>query len=193
VEVTRPVHPTRLGLVLLAIAILSILVWFLVLILFDGGRFSVEACVTHQPLSDGPANLPASVPLLPGWLPWPVLMLAACFAGFLGGSTWGHRRGWRHAQKHAPNEHRSSSASPISMGAPSTVVQASLVVLFAVGVVALLWETFAVSHVVADPTRWPITYFVRCADDVLPFQTLAVSVVVSTLVGHWLGTYGASR
>lgn len=185
------VNRTRLGLSVVGVATLSILVWFLVLIAFDGGRFSVQACVSHQPLANGPANLPASVPYLPGWLPWPVLMLSVCFIGFIGGSVWGHRRGSRHAEIHAPIPLRAQA--PVSMGVPSTVLQASLVVLFAVGVVALLWETFAVAHVVADPTRWPITYFVRCADDVLPFQTLAVSVVVSTLVGHWLGAYGASR
>jgi hypothetical protein len=179
---------------LLAVLVLvtgAMLTWLIVLAAVGGGQFSVQDCLSQRPLSNGPPNLPTHLPLIPGWLPWPALVLALCFAGFTAGSLWGHQRGARHVDKRAPRAKR--LAGLVSMGAPSTVLQLSLVVLFGVGVVALGWETFAVAHVGADPTRWPITYFVRCADDVVPLQTLAAAIVVSTLVGHWLGTYQASR
>jgi len=83
-----------------------------------------------------------------------------------------------------------ASAGPTS-GPPGTALQAMLVGLFAFGAVALAYETYAVASVAGNHDLWPITYFVRCADDAVSWPTLVGAVVVSILVGHWLG-YQAS-
>lgn len=45
----------------------------------------------------------------------------------------------------------------------------------------LYYEAWAL----ADPSRWPITFYIRCAAIVAPVQTLAAACVVCGLFGHW--------
>jgi len=72
-------------------------------------------------------------------------------------------------------------------GPASTVLQFLLVGLFGFGVAALAYETYAVAGVTANHDLWPITYYVRCAYVSVSAPTLVGALVVSTLVGHWLG------
>jgi len=174
----------QLGLVVLLVAasavVLYLAISLLLTVLGIGTGISVDACITTQPLGHvtGPPLQPPSPPLDPPFLHWSGLVLVACVVGFAGGDLWGRRR--------ALGQGRATDGTD-TLEPPSTLLQVLLVAGFLFGAGALAWETFALARVQDDPTLWPITFYVRCANDVLGGPTLAGAVLVSTLVGHWLG------
>ena len=108
-----------------------------------------------------------TVPPVHGVLPSTVLAAAAIASFVVGGAVGA----WRTA---AAGTSESESAD--------VAVHAVLVLLLAVTVVALGYETFAL----ATAAVWPITFFVRCADVVAPWWTLLGLASTSGLLGHWL-------
>jgi hypothetical protein len=137
------------------------------------GRFSVDACVTGG--LSGPAGQPQPPPFAVPVVGWGGFVVAVCTLGFIGGGVWGHERARGHvAARRLPTR-----------AAPHTRLQVLLVALFGFGTLALGYETYAVAA--GNSELWPITYFVRCANDVVSIPTLLGALLVSTLVGHWLG------
>jgi hypothetical protein len=108
-----------------------------------------------------------AVPPVHGLIPSSVLAGAAIVSFVIGGAVGA----WR------------TAAAGVSESETADVaVHAVLVLLLAVTVVALGYETFAL----ATSAVWPITFFVRCADVVAPWWTLLGLASVSGLLGHWL-------
>jgi hypothetical protein len=152
---------------------------------------SFRACMAGS--TSGPPLQPAPPPLDPPVLHWPGLLLAVCVAGFLGGHHWGHSRGMGHARRSAGPLVPQAGGRPVTLAPPSSALQVLLVGFFLFGAVALGYETFSVAGVGANPALWPITYYVRCAHDVVTWQTLAGALIVAILVGHWLGYQPRTR
>ncbi|HYW23527.1 MAG TPA: hypothetical protein VE953_05145 [Terriglobales bacterium] len=167
------VNLTQIGLAVLFAAGLVSLLALLLAGLGVIGTYTVHQCITGA--VSGPPKQPAPPPFDPPLLGWSGLVILVCGLGFVAGDVWGYLRAAGHAQ-----------AGPTS-GLASTGLQLLLVGLFGFGVAALAYETYAVSGVAANPDRWPITYYVRCAYVSVSAQTLLGAFVVSTLVGHWLG------
>lgn len=108
-----------------------------------------------------------TVPPVHGVIPGGVLAGAA-FGSFVVGGCVG---AWRSAVAGA----RETESADLA-------VHAVLLLLLAVTVVALAYETFAL----ATSSVWPITFYVRCANVVAPWWTLVGLAAVSGLLGHWL-------
>ena len=108
-----------------------------------------------------------AVPPVHGLIPGG-LLAATAFGSFVAGGFVG---AWRTA---AAGQAESESAD--------VAIHAVLVVVLAVTVISLAYETFAL----AVPGFWPLTYYIRCADDVAPWWTLLGLASVSGLLGHWL-------
>jgi hypothetical protein len=171
---------TRAGLLAVIVTCAALIAYLVAGLVGVVGQFSVAECI--RPQTPGVVTGP---PLQPTSLPagdWAWIAVAVAFAGFLGGHLWGHRRAAYHWRRRA-----AEGNDPTDETRPNGVLQVLLFALFVAGALALGWETFAVAHVKADPTRWPITFFVRCAYDVATVPTLLAALVVSTMVGHWLG------
>jgi hypothetical protein len=162
---------TQLSLAVVALASAASLVYLILGMFGVMDQGSVALCITPA----GPPKQPPSPPFDPPIVHWLGLQLIVCFLGFAGGNLLGHRR----------IDLLSASDGASQQSPPNAMLQTALVALFAVGAGALMWETFAVAH--NAPTIWPITNFVRCANDVYPWPTLVGALVVSILVGHWLG------
>jgi len=169
---------TRIGLVIVALASAAGLGYLISAMLGLVDQPSVAACM----LEHGPPKQPVSPPWNPPGLHWVGVQLLVCFAGFFAGNVLGHQR---------LDTIADARGGTVQQSAPNTVLQVAVVALFFVGSVGLGWETFAVAH--DNPQWWPITWFVRCANDVYPLPTLAGALVVSTLVGHWLGFQASWR
>jgi hypothetical protein len=167
------VNRTQLGLVVLLVAGAVSLVALLLSGLGVVGSYSVHQCITGT--ASGPPRQPLPPPLDPPFLGWAGLVVLVCGAGFVVGDVWGYLRAAGHA--------RSGGTS----GQPGAGLQLLLVGLFGFGVLALAYETFAVAGVAANHDLWPITYYVRCAYVAVSGPTLVGALVVSTLIGHWLG------
>jgi hypothetical protein len=183
-----PVAANRLnqaGLLALLVAV-SIVVGYLavslVLTLAGAGTgLSVDACLAKQPPGHvtGPPLQPPSPLLDPPIIHWSGIVVIACLVAFIAGNTWGRRRALGQAE--------AADRSGGTLGPPSTLLQVVLVGLFVVGTGALVWETIALARVQDQPDLWPITFYVRCANDVLSLPTLVGAVLVSAMVGHLLG------
>ncbi len=182
---------TRIGLSALILAGLGIGCFLALEAVGVIGGPSFAVCVTGS--VSGPPLQPVAPPLDPAVLHWRGLLLTVCVAGFLGGHYWGHGRARRHARRAAGAVEHAPHPSSITLEPPRTALQVVLVALFAVGAIALGYETLAVAGVRANPDLWPITYYVRCAHDVVTWPTLAGALVVSILVGHWLGYQPRTR
>jgi len=180
-EAGAPRRVTQAGLVAVLVATSAVVAYLavsLVLTLIGiGNGVSVAACLANQTPGHvtGPPLQPPAPLLDPPVLHWSGLVLVACVAGFFGGNLWGRRRA---AAQTRPDG---------SLGPPSTGLQLLLIAFFLAGIAALGWETFALARVQDQPNLWPITFFVRCANDVLGLPTLIGAVLVCTMVGHWLG------
>lgn len=172
-----------LWLVLIAAsAVLAYLVINLVLTLAGvGPTLNLDACLAAQPPGHvtGPPLQPPLPVLDPPVIRWAGLVIALCFAGFVVGNLWGRRRAVAHT--------RAADPTSGTLGPPSTLLQVVLVALLAVGAGALVFETLALARVQDQPHFWPITFYVRCANDVLSLPTLVGAVLVSSVVGHLLG------
>jgi hypothetical protein len=194
-------------LVAVSIVVLYLAVSLLLTVLGIGTGISVDACLTSQPPGHvtGPPLQPPSPLLDPPLLHWSGLVLVTCVLGFAGGSLWGRRRAEGHDRAadraggrpeprgrvwgrwRAEGQDRGADRAGGRLEPPGTLLQVLLVALFLLGAGALGWETFALARVQEQPDLWPITFYVRCANDVLGGPTLAGAVLVSTMVGHWLG------
>jgi hypothetical protein len=174
----------QLGLLVLLIAAAALMAYLLVslvlLLLGVAPGVSVAACITNQPVGHvtGPPLQPPAPPVDPPLIHWSGLVILACVAGFFLGDFWGRRRALGQTAADEPGG---------TLGPPDTLLQAVLVVLLLGGVGALVWETFALARVQDQPDLWPITFYIRCANDVLSLPTLVGGVLVSTMVGHFLG------
>jgi hypothetical protein len=149
-----------LGLVVAAVASLLI-----------AGRMSpyeVGVCLTTV------GHPPPQPPTQPGW--WREAILAANVLGFAAGHGTTHVRSRVEA-------HRPPVASARAGG---RIVQGMLIVVLAGGALVSAYETLSVVPDVSTPSFWPISYYVRCVNDVAPLPTLLGSVVVAFLLGHWL-------
>ena len=138
-------------------------VLFLVVLAGATGALFVRVLLTSA-LTSSPCG---TVPPVHGVIPGGVLAGAA-FGSFVIGGFVG---AWRTA---AAGAQETESAD--------VAVHAVLLLLLAVTVVALAYETFAL----ATGSVWPITFYVRCANVVAPWWTLVGLASVSGLLGHWL-------
>ena len=122
------------------------------------GRVLVTSTVTSSPCG--------AVPPLHGLIPASVLAGVAAGSFVIGGfvGAW-----------------RTAVAGEVESESGDVAVQAVVVLLLAVTVAALVYETFAL----ATNAVWPITYYVRCADLVAPWWTLLGLASVCGLLGHW--------
>jgi hypothetical protein len=183
---------TRLGLWAVVVVSAGLLVYLLVFALAGiDGQLPVDRCISPE--------LPQKVhgpPVQPGSLPngtWAWILVAVCFTGFLGGQLWGHRRAEHHWALRRQAHEQGLRDSPGDTAPPSGTLQVFLIAFFALGVVGLGWEAFAVGHVEQNPALWPVTFFVRCAYDAATLPTLLGALTVSTMVGHWLGAMANGR
>jgi hypothetical protein len=118
---------------------------------------------------------PEQPPGLPWW-GW--LMAAAGIAAFTAGHITSRLRNesWIHGEGDRAAARRGSM-----------IAHSVLVGVLGVLTVLAAYESASVAVVPADPRFWPISYFVRCANDVSPVTTLVALAVISFLLGHWLG------
>lgn len=157
------------GLVLLALAAAGLLV-FLAFQLMPGhsGGHAAADCTAAR------GGTPLNQPSNPLWnvptIGWGGLVVLACGVGFLGGRVWADWR-WGRARREAAPVH--------------AALQLVLIGLFLFGSVALGYETFSLAGSHGNPDLWPITYYVRCADDVAGVPSLLAATIVAVLVGHW--------
>ncbi|HXM57542.1 MAG TPA: hypothetical protein VOB72_19240 [Candidatus Dormibacteraeota bacterium] len=175
----------QLGLFVLLVAVALLIAYLLIslvlVLLGTTPGVSVAACIANQPVGHvtGPPLQPASPPVDPPFIHWSGLVILACVAGFVLGDAWGRRR--------ALGQTATTDQYDGTLGPPDTLLQTVLVAMLMGGVGALVWETFALARVQDQPDLWPITFYIRCANDVLSLPTLVGGVLVSTMVGHFLG------
>jgi hypothetical protein len=136
--------------------------------------YDVGVCITR---AGPPPTQPP--PPAPAW--WREAILVANVAGFAIG----------HATSHLRSRVEAHRAPPGSGRAGSRIVQAVLIVFLAGGALLSAYEALSVVPDVSSPSFWPISYYVRCVNDVAPYQTLLGSAVVAFLLGHWLCHPGA--
>ena len=128
----------------------------------------VRACLTRV---GRPPPQPSSEP---DW--WPVVLLGASVVGFAIGHASGQFRS--RVEAHRP--------PPESARVGSRIVQSVLILFLVGGAVLSAYETLSVVPGDSTPSFWPISYYVRCVNDVAPVETLLGSAVVAFLLGHWL-------
>jgi hypothetical protein len=150
-------------------------------LLGTGPALELGACLAAQPPGHvtGPPLQPPLPVLNPPLIGWSGLLVILCVVAFIAGNLWGRRRAAGHA--------RASARFDGTLGPPSTLLQVLLIGLFLVGAVALGFETVALARVQDQPQFWPITFYVRCANDVLGLPTLVGTLLVTSMVGHLLG------
>jgi hypothetical protein len=158
---------------------LALLVGSLAIVLYVGARVSWAArslssnmtCTRHATIPGG-------------------AILVACIAAFVAGHVLTRRR------DHHPG--RRESPEPRHWWTKPFAVHIALAVFFACAFVTLAYETLGVWGD-APNTPWgiyPLTSYVRCARDISTpsaAQTMAISVVVSFVLGHWLWFPGRRR
>lgn len=102
----------------------------------------------------------------------PPAIILACFFSFVVGSLL-HR--WRA---------EAGQTVPDAGAAPTVGYAAALIVLLAITFL-LGYETWAVLR--ATQADWPITRFIRCANQISPEKTALGAAVMSFLFGRWFG------
>ena len=152
-------------------AILSLLVAAAALFLVTGRihPWEVQACITME----GPPP-PQPPPPTPDWWRWAIP--ATCVVALAVGHATSHVRS-------RLEEVRSSDPASALRG--SRIVQSTVVAFLAVGVGLSIYEALSVVPDVAPPTFWPISYYVRCANDVAPYPTLLGAAIMAFVLGHW--------
>ncbi len=118
------------------------------------------------PCSDPPARV--------GQIP-PLVIIGLAVAAFASGRLAGRLRdpGWSRPTLGASGSRR----------IPWVIVVQAVLTGFLTLVAALLgFETYALTV----KGFWPITFYVRCANDVAPLPTLAGTLTICFLLGHWL-------
>jgi len=137
---------------------------------------STEPCGWPDPPTEG------SIP--------PLLILAACSVSFVLGHLFTYVREADQdpvAEAHRLPRHRVEDDDRLKgrtrRSLQGNVLMQGFVVVFLATIFALLvYETVSLLQF---PRLWPITYYVRCANVVAPWWTLAGACVVSALAGHW--------
>ena len=129
---------------------------------------NVAACIT----SAGPPPTQPPPPA-PSWWVWVIVV------GAVGGFALGHGAGYL--------RHRLEAAGLDSEAARhgSRVVQLMILAFLVLGVVLTAYETLSVVPDRSTADFWPISYYVRCTNDVAPYPTLLATTVVAFLLGHW--------
>ena len=150
--------------------VLGLVVALAALLLISGHvhPHDVSACLTRV------GHPPPQPPSQPDW--WRVAILGANVVGFAIGHASGQLRS--RVEQHRP--------PPESARVGSRIVQGMLIVFLLGGVLLSAYETLSVVPDVSPPSFWPISYYVRCVNDVAPVETLLGSAVVAFLLGHWL-------
>lgn len=197
----------RVGLwtvLVLASAVVAYLAINLVLTLLGTGpTLRLDACLAAQPPGHvtGPPLQPPLPVLNPPLIGWSGLVVILCAIAFVAGNLWGRLRAIGHARAAGPAGGPPGQRSTLlgglwrrqpeqpdgTLGPPSTLLQVVLIGLFVAGAGALVFETVALARVQEQPQFWPITFYVRCANDVLSLPTLAGALLVTSMVGHLLG------
>jgi len=138
---------------------------------------SIAICAGPEPPGQ-PSSPPFSIPSsLWGWF-----VVVFCLGAFLLGSLWGNIRQASHRTHLGGTAANNDSTDAVS---PHPLYQVAAVLLLGFVVFALGYEAWAVAP--GQTKFWPITLYVRCADDVAPLQTFAGALIISVLLGHWLG------
>jgi hypothetical protein len=128
----------------------------------------VSACLTRV------GHPPPQPPSEPDW--WRVLLLGANVVGFAIGHASGQIRS--RVEAHRP--------PPESARVGSRIVQGVLILFLVGGAVLSAYEALSVVPDVPTPSFWPVSYYIRCVNDVAPVETLLGAAVVAFLLGHWL-------
>lgn len=127
--------------------------------------------LTAMPCGDEPSVVKHFEDGHPGDLRWKIATSSVFAVSFLGGHLLGYLRESRPLLL-LPGQPR---------GRPAFWLQLLLPAFLTVVAALLLYEAWAL----ADPTRWPITYYVRCATIVAPVPSVAAACAVCALLGHW--------
>ena len=130
--------------------------------------YEVTVCLTKE------GYPPPQAPSQPDWWRWAIL------AANVGGFALGHLSGQLRARVEA---HR---PLPESARAGSRVVQVTIIVFLLGAAVLTAYETVSVVPDHSVPSAWPLSYYVRCVNDVAPIPTLLGGALVAFLLGHWL-------
>lgn len=108
----------------------------------------------------------------------PLLIVAMCAGAFALGRLAGY---WRDpAGRVAAGAGPSWSRRRVRV---AVVVQSALAGFLLLVAILLAYETYSL----AQPERlWPITYYVRCANEIATLPTAGGAAVICFLLGHWL-------
>jgi hypothetical protein len=199
----------RVGLWTVLVLASAVLAYFAInlalTLLGTGPTLRLDACLAPQPPGHvtGPPLQPPLPVLNPPLIGWSGLVVILSVIAFVTGNLWGRVRAVGHARAASPAGatqgqgqqnallgslwRRRSDPPDGTLGPPSTLLQVVLIGLFVVGAGALVFETVALARVQEQPQFWPITFYVRCANDVLSLPTLAGALLVTSMVGHLLG------
>lgn len=154
---------------------------------------SPTACIDPNSNPKEPYGQPPSLKHFPFPLGgWGGFVLLICAVAFTAGGYWGRLRSGGHAELQIPpqNEDAEATGSPgqrkgLELGLPNQALQFALFGLLFFVAFALAFEAYAVTH--GDEGQfWPITLYVRCANDLAPIPTLIGATIVSLLLGQWL-------
>lgn len=161
----RPNWPQAASLGILAVMGLA-LVGLFVLLLVQAGQPQPAGGCGDPPPRIGPVKPPA-------------IIAAAGIVAFLLGRLAGYWRQGGVALRGRPTtlaDERPSHRFSIAF------VQSVLTAFLVIVVVLLAYETYSL----ANPPLWPITYYVRCANDSSPLATVGGAFVICFLLGQWL-------
>ena len=153
------------------VPILSLSVAILALVVIGVWALYETALLTALPCgADQPSAVKHFEDAHPGDLRWKIGVPILFALSFLSGRLLGYVRESR--DRPLPGQPR---------GRPAFWLQLLLPMFLTLVAGLLFYEAWAL----ADPARWPITYYIRCAAIVAPVQTLAAACVVCALFGHW--------
>jgi hypothetical protein len=128
--------------------------------------------LTAMPCGNQPSVIKHFEDTHPGDFRWKLATSSVFALSFVGGHLLGYVRLGSRPLPGPPSGH------------PALWLQLLLPAFLTVVAGLLLYEAWSL----ADPARWPITYFVRCATIVAPIPSIAVGCFICALIGHWLWT-----
>jgi len=153
------------------VPILSLSVAILALVAIGAWALYETTLLTDLPCGvDEPSAVKHFEDTHPGDLRWKIGVPALFALSFLGGHLLGYVR-----------ESRDGPFLDQPRGRPAFWLQLLLPLFLTLVAGLIFYEAWAL----ADPARWPITFYIRCAASVAPGQTLGASCVVCGLFGHW--------
>jgi hypothetical protein len=124
--------------------------------------------VNGSPCGDPPQRISPS-------FPYPLVIVILCCGSALLGRLAGYLR------EPVTNKPRVGEAPPSQDRWRAGLAQFWVSIFLLVCVACLAFETFSLAVGI-----WPITYYVRCANDYLPLPTIGGACITAFLLGHWL-------